>query len=151
MAKPIPDDLYAVMRKNYDELIDFVISPPFKALVEKMYSLPSEQRPGFVKSVLLNSSALVEAGVQVPNGILIQRSAFGDGRPTLFVVKKYLPEGYDVVWENVNLTFDQNTSETDVPKDATAWKPPIPLQIQAALQAMGIHHTEIDSLRRPQS
>jgi hypothetical protein len=81
-------ELATVMRRTYDEIIDFVTTPEFEALMEEMGRLPAVERPRFVVSVLLNDEALKNRGIVVPDGLLIQRSAFGDRRPTLFVVKK---------------------------------------------------------------
>ncbi|WP_156429858.1 hypothetical protein [Burkholderia sp. FL-7-2-10-S1-D7] len=143
MAKPIPADLRAVMRVHYDTLIDFVLNPSFKALLDQLYDLPIEDRPEFVRNTILNPTALADAGIDVPDGILIQRSSFGDGRPTLFVVKRYLPPDYQVAWENVNLTFDLYHTKDEVLQGEAAWKTPIPVEVQAALYAMNATTADI--------
>lgn len=63
-------------------------------------------RPKFVFDVLLSDDALAARGIKRPENILIQRSAFGDRRPIIFVVKRFLPEEFSNVWQNVNITFD---------------------------------------------
>lgn len=87
-----PAELQAAMRTHYDKIIDFVTSEPFKALMEEMSKLSHLARPQFVHDVLLDKAELKRRGVVVPEGILIQRSAFGDRRPTLFAVKHFLPD-----------------------------------------------------------
>ncbi len=139
-----PADLKNVMREYYDELIAFVSSEPFKSLVEEMYLLPETSRPEFVNEKIVNLDFLSSIGVDVPDGILIQRSSFGDRRPTLFVVKKFLPEEYQVAWENVNLTFDQSQDKKGIAKDISAWRKPVPYALQAALQALEISPEELE-------
>ena len=135
------------MRKTYDELIDFVLQPNFKKLVDELYALPPEQRPNFVQNQILNEKVLAERQINVPEGILIQRSAFGDRRPTLFVVKKYLPKGFDFAWENLNLTFDQDYQDDDISREGSqAWRKPLPFEVQAALSALKLKDSEVKSM-----
>lgn len=137
-------ELAAVMRSTYDEIIDFVTTPEFKALVDEMGRLPAAERPTFVLSVLLDDDARRARGVVVPEGLLIQRSAFGDRRPTLFVVKKFLPERYSNVWQNVNVTFDNLFVDETVSRDpATCWRHPLPVDVQSEAMARGL---ELESL-----
>lgn len=131
------------MRSTYDELIEFVMSKDFKATLDELYDLPPLQRPRFVREVILEPSELKRRGVTVPHGVLLQRSAFGDKRPTLFVVKKYLPSKYHAAWENVNLTFDQVHDGAACAQGVDAWQKPLPIEVQAALSAMGITHDDI--------
>ncbi len=139
------EELAQAMRKTYAELIDFVTSPEFKAVWEELGSLRPEERPDFVRSVLLNKEELKKRGVVPTEGILIQRSAFGDRRPTLFCVKKYLPEKYHSTWENVNLTFDNPFNQEDISRKAeVAWRRPLPVEVQSQLMASGIDLEELD-------
>jgi hypothetical protein len=132
-------ELARVMRSNYDDIIGFVTTPEFRRLMEEMSSLHPNDRPQFVFDVLLNDDALAERGIHRPEGMLIQRSAFGDRRPTLFVVKKFLPEEYKDVWQNVNITFDNAFIDESVGRDpATSWRPPLPADAQAAAMAKGL-------------
>jgi len=131
-------ELQAVMRAHYDKIIDFIASAPFKALMEEMSGLSHLQRPEFVQRVLLDDDELAKRGVTAPPGILIQRSAFGDRRPTLFAVKHFLPDGYRDVWENVNITFDNEYVDAEVPRDReSCWREPLAPQAQAAAMANG--------------
>lgn len=126
------------MRRCYDLLIEFVTSPSFEHVVEELYNLPQEQRPQFVAEVILDPVKLAARGVRVPDGVLLQRSTFGDGRRTLFVAKAYLPDDSRQVWENVNITFDQEPAGEFRGAPDEAWRRPLPVPVQAALQAMGI-------------
>lgn len=132
-------ELVAVMRSHYDEIIEFVTKPEFQVLVAELFSLRPEERPRFVLDVVLNRDALATRGIAVPKDLLLQRSAFGDRRPTLFVVKKYLPEKYSSVWQNVNLTFDSDCADVTVTRDPEkCWRPPLPVHEQAVAMANGI-------------
>jgi hypothetical protein len=130
-------DIYRSMRQAYDELIDFVTTKEFENIVDELYALPPTNRPQFVNDVILNETELKKRGIVPPAGILLQRSSFGDRRPTLFVVKKYIPELHQTHWQNVNITFDNPFDEADVPRDERAWRPPLPFEVQQALVAAG--------------
>jgi hypothetical protein len=129
-------DLQQVMREHYAKIIDFVTSPSFKALMLEMSAMSHTERPGFVADVLLDDAELARRGVVVPEGILIQRSAFGDRRPTLFAVKHFLPEGFNDVWQNVNITFDNEYLDEAVPRSRDiCWRPPLEPAHQALAMA----------------
>ncbi|MEI9994468.1 MAG: hypothetical protein WDM91_07730 [Rhizomicrobium sp.] len=132
------EELAAVMRRTYADIIDFVTTPAFKSVMAEMGRLPLAERPGFVVSVLLQEDALRARGVFVPEGLLLQRSAFGDRRPTLFVVKKYLPEKYANVWQNMNITFDNEFLDAAVSREPEkCWRLPLPVDVQAVAMAEG--------------
>jgi hypothetical protein len=101
-------------------------------------SLPEGDRPEFVAQVFLDPNELARRGVEVPLDVLIQTSAFGDRRPTLFAVKKFLPEKYQAAWENVNLTFGTYDEAAVLNTPEASWRPPLPVQLQNALIARGI-------------
>jgi hypothetical protein len=127
-------ELVAAMRENYDELIAFVTEPAFQAVYKELMALPATERPTFVNRVLLRPDELEKRGVRVSPGILIQTSAFGDRRPTLFAVKKFLPAKFHDSWENVNLTFDNEYNDEDVSRDpAITWRRPLPVALQNAV------------------
>jgi hypothetical protein len=139
-----PAQVYSVMRKAYDDLIEFATAQSFQHLLDDLYGLPEEARPIFVNAVILNRAALLERGISVPDDILIQRSSFGDRRPTLFCIKKYIPEIYHAYWQNVNITFDNNFSDAQVPRDRRAWRPPLPIELQQAIVAKMIALEDIE-------
>ncbi len=131
-------ELTAAMRRTYDELIDFVSTPEFGKIMEEIGNLHHTKRPAFVLDVLLKDDVLEARGVHRPEAVLIQRSAFGDRRPTIFVVKKFLPEKYKDVWQNVNITFDNEFIDASVGRDpATSWRAPLAPDEQAAAIAAG--------------
>lgn len=125
-------ELAGVMRRTYDELIEFVSTLEFSELMLEMGALSTAERVAFVSAVILKPQELAIRGVVAPEGVLIQRSAFGDRRPTLFVVKKFLPEKYKNVWQNVNLTFDNEYVDSSISRDAAvSWREPLAPDVQA--------------------
>lgn len=140
-------ELAAAMRQTYDELIAFVTQPSFQAVYSELRRLSRAERPAFVSQVLLNPEKLEERGVHVPPGVLIQTSAFGDRRPTLFAVKKFLPVKFHNAWENVNLTFDNEYSDEDISRDpAVVWRKPLPVDLQSALIASNVDLESVPDL-----
>jgi hypothetical protein len=131
-------ELAGVMRRTYDEILAFITTPEFTELLAEMGTLGAARRPAFIAEVLLDPEELQQRGVVAPEGILIQRSAFGDRRPTLFVVKKFLPDKYRNVWQNVNITFDNEYEDHEVTRDAQlCWRPPLDPDDQARAMAEG--------------
>ena len=123
-------ELSNTMKENYSDLINFVTTKEFKDAFSDMMRLPQMDRPKYVIDVFLNKEALEAKGIKTPEGILIQRSTFGDRRPTLFCVKKWLPKKYHHLWENVNITFDNPYDDNEIPRDEKAWRKPLPTEIQ---------------------
>ncbi|WEL22681.1 hypothetical protein [Halorhabdus sp. BNX81] len=111
----------------YSDLLDVFYSDAFQELYQEMQSLPETERPQFVEDVFLDETVLQEQGVNVPDDVLIQRSSFGDRRPTLFCLKKYLPEEYQekFAWQNVNLTFDNEHENWPMFEGEDAWRKPM--------------------------
>lgn len=131
-------ELMCAMREAYDDIIAFVTTSSFVAFYEEMMSLDQTERPGLISRVLFQPDELRRRGILVPDGILIQTSAFGDRRPTLFAVKKMMPEKYSMVWENMNLTFNNEFNDSEVSKSIeNAWRPPLPVALQNQLLADG--------------
>jgi hypothetical protein len=131
-------DLAKVMRETYDQLIDFVTTLEFQSVMREIGELEPNQRPLFVHEVLLDDEQLDQRGIHPPDGVLILRSAFGDRRPTLFCVKKFLPPEFRDVWENVNLTFDNEFADEAVSRSPeVAWRWPLPVAHQAHVMASG--------------
>ncbi|MGO7045461.1 hypothetical protein ACCT07_36750 [Rhizobium johnstonii] len=134
-----PDELQRTMREHYDKLIAFVVTPQFRTIIDELFALETSSRPAYVQRVLLDKEELRKRDIVVPDGILIQRSAFGDRRPTLFAVKHFLPDGFNDVWENVNLTFDNEYRDTDVSRaKQDCWRPPLSPDEQAAQLALHV-------------
>lgn len=128
----------AAMREGYDELIAFAQTDGFQRIVTELFALPREERPGFVKRVILSPEERARRGCVAPAGILFQRSSFGDRRPTLFCIKTYLPDELHLPWQNVNLTIDDEYDDGDIPRDERAWRQGLPFDYQAALIAEGL-------------
>lgn len=133
MEKITKEELSGVMKDNYDDLINFVTTTEFREVFSELMNLTPHDRPKFVVDVFLDKEKLESKGVTVPEGILIQRSTFGDRRPTLFCVKKWLPKKYHHLWENVNITFDNPYDDEDVPRNEKAWRKPLPTEVQYGL------------------
>lgn len=133
------DELSSVMKEYYSHIISFITEPIFQELFYEMMCLNPKDRPSYVNEVWLNKEFLKEKGLEIPDGILIQTSAFGDRRPTLFVVKKFLPEKYHRAWENVNWTFNNDFKNEDVPFDSkNAWRLPLSVSVQNAIISNGL-------------
>lgn len=97
--------LEADVRISLREIAEFVETKEFRSLLSDMYSLPQTKREQFVDSIVLRQSERLKRRVVVPDGMKIQRSTFGDGRPTLFCVSKRLPFHSR---QKVTFTFDNN-------------------------------------------
>lgn len=82
----------------------FTQTPAFQSLLDELSATPYDTRPEFVKNVLLNDEELAKRGVNVPAGMLIQRSAFNDHRATLFCVSHMLSDGK----RKVTITIDNS-------------------------------------------
>jgi len=131
-------ELSQVMNEYYSHILEFILKPAFQETFAEMMSLEPTLRPRFVSDVWLEPQELERRGLRVPDGILIQTSAFGDRRPTLFVVKKLLPEKYHRAWENVNWTFNNEFKDEDVPNDPeSSWRLPLAVSVQNALMSGG--------------
>jgi hypothetical protein len=89
-------------------LKSYVSSEPFQRMLDEARPLDREGRDLFVRRVLLDPTELDKRGAAPPEGITIQRSEFGDRRPTWFCVNKFLPEG--TLWKRVTLTFDHGAT-----------------------------------------
>ena len=93
----------AEVEGSLNEINEFVKSTPFQRLLADMRKLPSqEQRRRFVRDEVINNQALADRGILVPGGLIVQRSVFADGRPTLFCITKHLSDGE----QKVTITFD---------------------------------------------
>lgn len=118
-------DLEKAIRRTNEAVIEFVCTPEFRSVVKELYDLPVSARQEFVESVLIDESELASRGVDVPDGIIIQRSKFGDMRDTLFCVTKYLDEEYHDDWEKVTVTFDNEPYPEQEAPSEVAWSNPL--------------------------
>lgn len=92
------------IEQTIGEISEFVYSPKFYPLVQELRSLPIQEHKRFVRDIIINREELVKRGINVPEGMIVQRSVFGDNRPTLFCVTKYLKEGN----RKVTVTIDDS-------------------------------------------
>ena len=130
--------LQAAMRNAYYSLINIVTTDAFRTLMEDLGALHPIHQPKFVFDVLLSDEALAARGIKRPENILIERSAFGDPRPKIFVVKCFLPKEFSNVWQNVNITFDNQFIYSKVKRDPDiSRRKPLPVTDQAAAMARG--------------
>lgn len=139
------EELSAAMRHNYNRIIAFITTPEFQALDRELRSLAPPDRPHFVRTVVLQPTELAKRGIVVPDDFLIQTSAFGDRRPTLFAIKIFLPEKFHKAWENTNFTFNNEYEEEQVTRDPDkAWRPPLRVDLQNALISQGVDLESVD-------
>jgi hypothetical protein len=101
---PSNQEIATTIRLAVADIAQFVRTESFMDLLDELYACANEAQPRFVHDVLLDSDQLLSRGISVPEGLMIQRSAFADGRPTLFCVTKIVPLAYP--WHKVTITFD---------------------------------------------
>jgi hypothetical protein len=104
--RPQPPEVVArAIHDGITKIGTFVCTPEFKALLAELYAEPAERRAAFVNDVILDRHARERRGIDdAAEGLIIQRSEFADGRPTLFCVTKML--GLAHPWQKVTITFD---------------------------------------------
>jgi len=101
---PEPKVIVQHLRNGLYEIAEYVSGEPFRALLGELAACPAEDRAKFVLDVILHAEERKARGVEVPEHMMIQRSTFHDGRPTLFCVSALTPLGYP--WRKVTFTFD---------------------------------------------
>ena len=102
------------VRSYTTEIAEFVSTEEFQSLLSELYSKPTDERHDFVRNVVINKDELTARGISVPEGMTVQRSAFADGRPTLFCVSKYLPDRK----RKVTVTFDNPEGSETITTDS---------------------------------
>lgn len=98
------------------EVRRYVNSAEFQAVLAEMFELERSDRERFVEAVLRDPAAMEQRSATPPPGVFIARSAFQDGRPTLFAVCKYLPDGE----RRMTVTFDDVPTGRREPKPELA-------------------------------
>ena len=91
LGKATPELIQKMICAGIEEIGDFVVRPEFQSPLAELYALPHGARPRFVQDVVIDDDQRLLRGIQVPEGMVIQRSTFADGRPILFCVSKVLP------------------------------------------------------------
>lgn len=97
------DNVHLIFKDALDQIAAFVCTPQFQSVLEELRAAPVSDRHLFVASVMLSQAELARRGVIVPPDLVIQRSVFADGRPTLFCVSKAV-SGIPP-WHKVTITF----------------------------------------------
>ena len=101
-AKQLAKNIQAALA----DITAFIEKPEFQTVLAELAAVPPELREYFIRSVLISREELSRRGVEVPEDITVQRSAFEDNRPTLFCITKYLPEMGNAR-KKVTVTFDE--------------------------------------------
>jgi hypothetical protein len=142
MPNEVPNEIVIRLREEmlagYEKLFSIAQDPSFQRMLDELYGFPPNKRPRFVSDVIMNPEERLRRGVHIPDDVLVLRSAFGDRRPTLFCLKKYLSRDLHKYWQNVNLTFDNPADPASIPTDARAWRKPLQAEIQAAAIESGL-------------
>ncbi|MFT2690724.1 hypothetical protein [Clavibacter zhangzhiyongii] len=99
-------------RQGLEEIRDLITTDAFIRMLGELYDLAPEDRDEFVRTVLLVPEELAARGVHPPEGLKVQRSQFGDGRPTIFCVTKLMSDGV----RKVTYTFDSDTFSSRAPE-----------------------------------
>jgi len=105
-----PEVIAHYLKEGIYQIIDFVVTEPFKELLAEMAEVPPPDRPKFVLEVVLDDAERAKRGIRVPDHMTIQRSTFHDGRPTLFCVSALTPLTFP--WRKVTVTFDNRILES---------------------------------------
>ena len=90
-------DQFAIIKADTEK-------PKFKKMIEDLYETPADEQFSFVKNEVLGKSKLAARGINLSDGNVIMRSAFADGRPTLFAIVRKLPDG-----KKLTITYDQDS------------------------------------------
>lgn len=101
-----PTAVQSVIREALGSVHTVVQSEQFQSMLREFWRLAPSDRADFVDQVLLNPTELrLRFDLVLPDDVLLQRSSFADGRPTLFCLCKHLeqPAGG---WQKVTITFD---------------------------------------------
>jgi hypothetical protein len=102
------DELKKEIVETLSEIRSFVQTDRFQSLLNELRSIHRQSlRREFVRDVVIDEEELANRGILVPEGLIIQRSAFRDGRPTLFCVTKLLK---NEKWK-VTITYDDDVNE----------------------------------------
>ena len=93
-------ELREELNEALSEIGQFVNTDEFQSLLSELSNTPPSERGEFVRRVVINKDELMKRHIHVPVGMQIQRSSFGDRRPTLFCITKQLS-----VDQNMKVTF----------------------------------------------
>ncbi|MFC4031849.1 hypothetical protein ACFO3J_10195 [Streptomyces polygonati] len=108
LAGGVHPELSRWMSEGLRAIGEYAATEPFQRMYREMSAMSMEDKAHFVRTVLLNPEELDRRGLTPPEGIRIQRSEFGDQRPTVFCVSQALPEG--ALWKRITITYDHGDS-----------------------------------------
>lgn len=108
LAGGVHPELAGWMSEGLQAIGKYTAGEPFQRMYRDMAAMSMEDKTRFVRTVLLNPEELDRRGLTPPAGIRIQRSEFGDRRPTVFCVSQALPAG--ALWKRITITFDHGDS-----------------------------------------
>jgi hypothetical protein len=108
LADGVHPELTRWMADGLRAIAEYTSSERFRRMYDAMEGMSFEAKCHFVRTVLLNPAELERRGLTPPAGVRIQRSEFGDRRPTVFCVTQALPEGAQ--WKRMTITFDHGDS-----------------------------------------
>lgn len=115
----VPEHIRAVITDGIRQIGRFVSTPAFKKLLSDLYDREPDEQPAFVDDVVLNREERERRGIDdTAAGLIVQRSEFADGRPTLFCVTKILPLAYP--WQKVTITFDSDREPVGAAADGSS-------------------------------
>jgi hypothetical protein len=92
-------------REGFLAIREYITSDAFISMLGELYDLPVEDRDQFVRTELLDVRRLAARGILPPDGLKVQRSQFGDHRPTIFCVTKLMSDNV----RKVTYTFDSES------------------------------------------
>ena len=103
LADAVHPDLARWTADSLEAIGHYTSTPAFQRMYAELRTMSSAEQVSFVRNVLLDPDELEKRGLTPPEGIVLQRSEFGDQRFTAFCVAKTLPEGAH--WHRVTVTF----------------------------------------------
>jgi hypothetical protein len=103
LADAVHPDLARWMADSLEVIGHYTSTSAFQHMYAELRTMSPAEQVSFVHDVLLDPNELERRGLTPPDGIVIQRSEFGDQRFTAFCVAKALPEG--TRWHRVTVTF----------------------------------------------
>lgn len=103
LADTVHPDLARWMADGLEAIGHYTATPGFQRMYAELRAMSRAEQADFVHRVLLDPGELGRRGLTPPDGIVIQRSEFGDQRFTSFCVTRRLPHG--AAWQRVTITF----------------------------------------------
>jgi hypothetical protein len=106
LADGVHPELSRWISEGLEAIRRYAATEPFQRMYRELGAMAPQDQARFVRGVLLNPEELARRDLTPPDGIRIQRSEFGDRRPTVFCVSQALPEG--ALWKRITITYDHS-------------------------------------------